>query len=214
MAKFNCRERELLAEICKNYPILADMGYHLDTVTKKKEAWVKIQAEFNSMNAGKPPKDVPQLKGLWKRMKIKAKGDIDAQRRDARQTGGGPPKPPLGKPEQILSEMFGGQFDPLPDTIDDDAGAFQEGPGEEESLGAEERMPQETPSFETPTRSSKRKCNDQMLQTELLEMARLEHQKKMKILEIKQRTQEMKQRNQELKCLLLEHQLKINNILP
>ncbi|XP_068086822.1 uncharacterized protein [Anabrus simplex] len=177
MAKFNRRERELLVEICQNYPILADMSYHLDTVTKKKEAWIKIQAEFNSMNAGKPPKDVPQLKGLWKRIKIKAKGDIDAQRRDAGQTGGGPPKPPLGKPEQILSEMFAGQFDPLPDTIDDDAGAFQEGPGEEESL-AEKRMQQETPSCETPSRSSKRKCNDQMLQAELLEMARVEHTQK------------------------------------
>lgn len=63
--------------------------------------------------------------GLWKRLKIKTKADMDEARKDAKRTGGGPAKHPLEKPQDILAEMFQGQFDPLADTVDDDFVPFQ-----------------------------------------------------------------------------------------
>lgn len=63
--------------------------------------------------------------GLWKRLKMRTKADMDEARKDAKRTGGGPAKQLPQKSEHILAEMFEGQFDPLADTMDDDFIPFQ-----------------------------------------------------------------------------------------
>ncbi|KAJ4431840.1 hypothetical protein ANN_20446 [Periplaneta americana] len=62
---------------------------------------------------------------LWKRLKMKTKADMDEARKDAKRTGGGPAKHLQEKSQDILAEMFEGQFDPLADAMDEDFIPFQ-----------------------------------------------------------------------------------------
>lgn len=65
MSKFREEDKLLLAEICVKYPILVDKGYNNDVITKKKEAWLSIQKEFNSSTPGKPAREIIQLQGQY-----------------------------------------------------------------------------------------------------------------------------------------------------
>ncbi len=60
--------------------MIGDKGYEKEILEKKGDTWRDILATFNSKYPGDV--DIKTLKGLWKRVKEKAKKDLDEERRD------------------------------------------------------------------------------------------------------------------------------------
>ena len=61
-------------------------------------------ASFNAKYPG--DMDVKTLKGLWKRVKEKAKKDLDQEKREKRKTGGGLPVSKINKITDGVSAVF------------------------------------------------------------------------------------------------------------
>ena len=71
-------QKLFLVELAKKYNSIEDSGYSSESLAKKDAAWKKITLEFRA----KYPGDVEEtaLKRLPKRIKEKAKKDMDQQR--------------------------------------------------------------------------------------------------------------------------------------
>ncbi|KAJ9590701.1 hypothetical protein L9F63_016217, partial [Diploptera punctata] len=78
--KIQDRDRYVLAEICKKYPAISDRSSSYETLAKKGEAWQKICKEYNAHTLSVRPRDEAQLRGVWKRMKMKANEEIRKKR--------------------------------------------------------------------------------------------------------------------------------------
>ena len=64
-------------------------GYDSKTLTKKAKAWVEILTRFNSQIPNGIKRDLTQLEGCWRRLKLQSKKEHDLHCREIRKTGGG-----------------------------------------------------------------------------------------------------------------------------
>ena len=67
---FSEQEKLLLAELGKDFPELESKGYDSKTLAKKAKAWEEILTRFNSQIPNGIKRDLSQLQGCWKRLKL------------------------------------------------------------------------------------------------------------------------------------------------
>ena len=85
----NFSEEELLmAELGREFPKVEIKGYDNKTLRKKANPWEEILQKFNSRNPNGIKRDMNQIQGCWRRLKLQFKKEHDLQRREARKTGG------------------------------------------------------------------------------------------------------------------------------
>ena len=97
-------------------------GYDSKTLAKKAKAWEEILIRFNTQNPNRIKRDLSQLQGCWRRLKLQSKKEPDLHRREARKTGGGrAPASPSGL-SKLVADVIPTSVNPLEQEFDDDAG--------------------------------------------------------------------------------------------
>ena len=78
--------------------------------------------KFNSLNLNGIKRDLSQLQGCQRRLKLQSKKEHDLHRREARKTGGG--KAPVSPSEvsKLVADVILASVNPLEQEFDDDAG--------------------------------------------------------------------------------------------
>ena len=85
---FSAEDRELLIEYVKlEIKFVESKHKHTFTNRKKQQIWTNIVEKFNCQSEAK--RTVTQLKGVWKRLKIKAHKDMATQKCGQKVTGDG-----------------------------------------------------------------------------------------------------------------------------
>ena len=74
---FSEQEKLLLAELGKDFPEVESKGYDSKTLTKKAKAWEEILTRFNSQIPNGIKRDLSQLQGCWRRLKLQSKKEHD-----------------------------------------------------------------------------------------------------------------------------------------
>ena len=69
-------------------------------IEKKKKLWEQISAKFSSL-PGTSTRTDPQLKKAWENLKARARKSVAKEKRERKQTGGGPPPTRDETAEQI-----------------------------------------------------------------------------------------------------------------
>ena len=82
---FSEQEKLLLAELGKDFPEVESKGYDSKTLAKKAKAWEEILTRFNSQIPNGIKRDLSQLQGCWKRLKLQSKKEHDLHRREAKK---------------------------------------------------------------------------------------------------------------------------------
>lgn len=118
---FSEEERLLLAELGKEFPVIENKAYDNKTLGKKTKAWEAILSRYNSVNPGGIKRDLNQLQGCWRRLKIQTKKEFDTHRRESRKTGGG--KAPMSPSQvcKVVADVIPTSVNPLHNEFDDDA---------------------------------------------------------------------------------------------
>ena len=70
---FSEQEKLLLAKLGKDFPEVESKGYDSKTLAKKAKAWEEILTRFNSQIPNGIKRDLSQLQGCWKRLKLQSK---------------------------------------------------------------------------------------------------------------------------------------------
>ena len=70
---FSEQEKLLLAELGKDFPEVESKGYDSKTLAKKAKSWEEILTRFNSQIPNGIKRDLSQLQGCWKRLKLQSK---------------------------------------------------------------------------------------------------------------------------------------------
>ena len=91
----------LLETIAEHGSLLESNGRSSSTLDKKDNVWVAITKAFND-EFPLCSRTTTQLRQLYKRMKISAKQEYFAHKREARATGGGPSRDLCQKTESLL----------------------------------------------------------------------------------------------------------------
>jgi len=117
---FSPQDKETLLEYIKpEIKILESKKTDTYTNKKKQQLWQDILKKFNSRSQCK--RSATQIKGIWKRMKIKAKKDNVAYRKSRKTTGGGEEPPQPDHISQTIAELLPGDFAHYENAYDDDA---------------------------------------------------------------------------------------------
>ena len=119
---FSEREKLLLAELGRCFPEVESKGYDSKTLAKKTKAWEEILTKFNSQNLHGIKRDLSQLQGCWRRLKLQSKKENDLQRREARKTGGGKAPGSPSEVSKLVADVIPASVNPLEQEFDDDAG--------------------------------------------------------------------------------------------
>ena len=119
---FSEQEKLLLAELGRDFPEVEGKGYHNKTLTKKAKAWEEILTRFNSQNPNGIKRDLSQLQGCWRRLKLHSKKEHDLKRREARKTGGGKAPASPSEVSKLVADAPPASVNPLEQKFDDDAG--------------------------------------------------------------------------------------------
>ena len=82
---FSEQEKLLLAELGKDFPEVESKVYDSKTLAKKAKAWEEISTRFNSQIPNGIKRDLSQLQGCWKRLKLQSKKEHDLHRREAKK---------------------------------------------------------------------------------------------------------------------------------
>jgi hypothetical protein len=74
----------LLAELGREFPEVENRGYDNKTLTKKEKACEEILQKFNSQYPNGIKRDMNQIQGCWRQLKLQFKKERDLQRRENR----------------------------------------------------------------------------------------------------------------------------------
>lgn len=118
---FSEEEKLLLAELGREFPEVESKGYDNKTLTKKAKAWDEILRKLNSQNPSRIKRDLNQIQGCWKRLKIQSKKEHDTQRRESRKTGGGKAPASPSQVCKVVADVIPASVNPLEQEFDDDA---------------------------------------------------------------------------------------------
>ena len=119
---FSEQEKLLLAELGKDFPEVESKGYDSKTLTKKAKAWEEILTRFNSQIPNGIKRDLSQLQGCWRRLKLQSKKEHDLHRRETRKTGGGKAPASPSEVSKLVADVLPASVNPLEQEFDDDAG--------------------------------------------------------------------------------------------
>ena len=77
---------------------------------------------FNSQNPNGIKRDLSQLQGCWRRLKLQSQKEHDLQGREARKTGGGKAPASPSEVSKLVADVLPASVNPLEQKFDDDAG--------------------------------------------------------------------------------------------
>ena len=119
---FSGQEERLLAKSGRDFPEVESNGYNSKTLAKKTKAQEEILTNFNSQNLNGIKRDLSQLQGWWRQLKLQSKKKLDLHRREERKTGGG--KAPVSSSEvsELVADVIPASVNPLEQEFDNDAG--------------------------------------------------------------------------------------------
>ena len=89
---------------------------------KKAKAWEEILTRFNSQIPNGIKRDLSQLQGCWRRLKLQSKKEHDLHRRETRKTGGGKAPASPSEVSKLVADVLPASINPLEQEFDDDAG--------------------------------------------------------------------------------------------
>ncbi|PSN31323.1 hypothetical protein C0J52_26624 [Blattella germanica] len=117
IGNFSSQEKLRLSELIKTHEIVESKAYNNTTIEQKKIAWESITQAFNGNFPECPPRDTKTIIGLWRRMKLQAKVNIDKKKKKnmRKGTGGGPPGSPLTRVEENVLALLGDSANPYDD---------------------------------------------------------------------------------------------------
>ena len=110
---FSEQEKLLLAELGKDFPEVESKGYDSKTLAKKAKAWEEILTRFNSQIPNGIKRDLSQLQGCWKRLKLQSKKELDLHRRETKKTGGGKAPASPSKVSKLVADALTASVNPL-----------------------------------------------------------------------------------------------------
>ncbi|KAK2567420.1 Myb/SANT-like DNA-binding domain-containing protein 3 [Acropora cervicornis] len=119
---FSEQEKLLLAELGNDFPEVESKGYDSKTLAKKAKAWEEILTRFNSQIPNGIKRDLSQLQGCWKRLKLQSKKEHDLHRREAKKSGGGGAPASPSEVSKLVADALPASVNPLEQEFDDDAG--------------------------------------------------------------------------------------------
>ena len=119
---FSEQEKLLLAELGRDFPEVESKGYNSKTLAKKAKVWEEILTRFNSQNPNGIKRDLSQLQGCWRRLKLQSKKEHDLHRREARKTGGGKVPASPREVNKLVADVLPASVNPLEQEFNDDAG--------------------------------------------------------------------------------------------
>ena len=113
---FSKQEKLLLAEMVRDYDN--------KTLAKKAKAWEEILTKFNSQNPIGIKRDLSQLQGCWRRLKLltAVEKEHDLHRREARKTGGGKVPASPSEVSKLVADVIPASVSPLEQEFNDEAG--------------------------------------------------------------------------------------------
>ena len=82
----------------------------------------EVLTRFNSQNPNGIKRDLSQLQGCWRRLKLQSKKEHDLQRREARKTGGGKAPASPSEVSKLVADVLPASVNSLEQKFDDDAG--------------------------------------------------------------------------------------------
>ena len=119
---FSEQEKLLLAELGRDSPEVESKRCDSKTLAKKTKAWEEILTKFNSQNLNGIKRDLSQLQGCWRWLKLQSKKEHDLHRREARKTGGGKAPASPSEVSKLVADVIPASINPLEQEFDDDAG--------------------------------------------------------------------------------------------
>ena len=119
---FNEQEKLLLAELGKDFPEVERKGYDSKTLAKKAKAWEEILTRFNSQIPDGIKRDLSQLQGCWKRLKLQSKKEHDLHRREAKKNWWRKAPASPSEVSKLVADALPASVNPLEQEFDDDAG--------------------------------------------------------------------------------------------
>ncbi|KAJ7378909.1 hypothetical protein OS493_019603 [Desmophyllum pertusum] len=199
---FSEEEKLLLAELGREFPEVENKGYNSNALTKKAKAWDEILRKFNSQNPNGIKRDLNQIQGCWKRLKIQSKKEHDMQRRESRKTGGGKAPASPSQVCKVVADVIPASVNPLEQEFDDDAegepnssrgkhqtdtSTYEVGPSAKfADVEVIASRKEEKVSKKEDSQRCKRKRSDSTEKDPFLLMAMEEHKLKMKVLQLKE----------------------------
>ena len=87
---FTKMEKNLLADLVARHPATTSRKTDQISRRSRKNAWEKLEEEFNSSGIAVCLRNYMTLQKCWKNMEVKAKARSAERRREFRKTGGGP----------------------------------------------------------------------------------------------------------------------------
>ena len=106
----------------KDFPDVESKGYDTKTLTKKARAWEEILTRFNSQIPYGIKRDLSQLQGCWRRLKLQSNKEHDLHRRETKQIDGGKAPASPSEVRKLLADVLSDYVNPLEQEFDDDAG--------------------------------------------------------------------------------------------
>lgn len=116
---FSDGERLYLTELIKSNKDIEAKGYDAVVLSRKAKAWVEVVRCFKCRYP-ESAVDEKNLQGVWKRMKIKCKSDVDKMRKEGRMTGGGQVEEQMDVVTEQVTAVLGDSILPLENKFDDD----------------------------------------------------------------------------------------------
>ena len=117
---FSEEERLLLAELGKEFLVIENKAYDNKTLGKKTKAWEAILSRYNSVNPGGIKRDLNQLQGCWRHLKIQTKKEFDTPSRVKENRWGKAPMSP-SQVCKVVADVIPISVNPLHNEFDDDA---------------------------------------------------------------------------------------------
>ena len=123
---FSEQEKLLLAELGKDFPEVESKDYDSKTLAKKGKAWEEILTRFNSQIPNGIKRDLSQLQGCWKRLKLQSKKRAwltsSRSKKKKKKTGGGKAPASPSEVSKLVADAVPASVNPLEQEFDDDAG--------------------------------------------------------------------------------------------
>ena len=103
----------------KDFLEVESEGYDSKTLTKKAKAWEKLLSGFYSQIPNGIKRNLSQLQGCWRPLKLQLKKEHDLHCRETRKTGGKAPASPIEVSKLVVDIL---PVNPLEQEFHDDAG--------------------------------------------------------------------------------------------
>ena len=97
-------------------------GYDSKTLGKKGKGMGGNLTRFNSQNPNGIKRDLSQLQGCWRQLKLQSKKEHDLHRRNARKTAGGNAPASPSEVSKLVADVLPASVNPLGQEFHDDAG--------------------------------------------------------------------------------------------